>query len=206
MSQRPCVAFTAVALLVLNAHAFHAFSSLCLSTPPLPLVAGVSNISAIYDVSYWQQCRAFLSFAAEDFPTVTFTFGPKYCMGREVATFLVPADVPNGDAHLIWECSGLPPTCIQASITQVGLLAFEHVRIELRCSSFVNTAQPCSKCYVNGAQHGRPPCDSKTNVLKYRDRCIPGGVQWIPLRQYGMGFILKPSWHDFIGVQQRPPC
>ncbi|KAJ0100698.1 hypothetical protein J7T55_004194, partial [Diaporthe amygdali] len=118
MSRRFRDAATLAVLHSTTSHAFQSPSSLCLSAPPLPLVAGVSNVSAVLDVAFWEQCRAFLCFSDPDFPPITFTFDSSDCVGSETASFIVPDGVPNGDALVIWECEGFSSACTQANITQ----------------------------------------------------------------------------------------
>ena len=55
-----------------------------------------------FDIPFWEQCRASLCFSNHNFPPITFAFDSSDCVGPEVASFVVPDGVPNGDALVIW--------------------------------------------------------------------------------------------------------
>ncbi|KAK8036610.1 hypothetical protein PG991_001747 [Apiospora marii] len=62
-------------------------------------------------------CKAMLSFADPDFLPLSYYFDPLPCPGRYLASFLVPAGAPNGDAFVTWQCAGLQPLCSHARIS-----------------------------------------------------------------------------------------
>ncbi|KAI3333826.1 hypothetical protein F4824DRAFT_502814 [Ustulina deusta] len=93
-----------VAMLVVVTGAFEDWPLVCISSPPMQLVAGTTNVSAINE-SLFGKCRALLQFADPDFVPITYSFTPTIlCPGPQVASFLVPPGVPNGDARIIWQC------------------------------------------------------------------------------------------------------
>ncbi|KAI3331120.1 hypothetical protein F4824DRAFT_498912 [Ustulina deusta] len=93
-----------VAMLVAVTGAFEDWPLVCISNPPMQLVAGTTNVSAINEGLYGK-CRALLQFADPDFVPITYSFTPTVpCSGPRVASFLVPPGAPNGDARVIWQC------------------------------------------------------------------------------------------------------
>lgn len=96
---------TLIALLVAVTGAFEDWPLVCISSPPMQLVAGTTNVSSITESLYGEKCRALLQFTDPDFVPITFSFPPGVpCSGPRVASFLVPPGAPNGDARVIWQC------------------------------------------------------------------------------------------------------
>ncbi|KAI8626622.1 hypothetical protein F5Y19DRAFT_221897 [Xylariaceae sp. FL1651] len=94
-----------VAMLVAVTGAFEDWPLVCVSNPPMQLVAGTTNVSAINESLYGKKCRALLQFADPDFVPITYSFIPTIpCSGPRMASFLVPPGAPNGDARVIWQC------------------------------------------------------------------------------------------------------
>jgi hypothetical protein len=60
-----------------------------------------------------------LKFSNLDFPDLHFSFEFLTCLGDlQAAEFTIPLEVPNGDAYLLWHCTGNdPPTCNHIWIT-----------------------------------------------------------------------------------------
>ncbi|KAK4119376.1 hypothetical protein N657DRAFT_637315 [Parathielavia appendiculata] len=76
---------------------------LCTSSPPLVLEAGVSIVSAAFSGKITEHCTSTLTFADSDFLPVTYEFDPDAsCPGPLLASFIVPAAVPNGRVWVKW--------------------------------------------------------------------------------------------------------
>lgn len=93
------------ALLMSVTAAFEDWPLVCISGPPMQLVAGTTNVSAINESLFGKKCRALLQFADPDFAPITYSFTPTTsCAGSRETSFLVPPSAPNGDARVIWQC------------------------------------------------------------------------------------------------------
>ncbi|KID72173.1 uncharacterized protein G6M90_00g027770 [Metarhizium brunneum] len=58
-----------------------------------------------------------MSFGDSSFLPLRFNFSTTPCEGQLIAKFTTPAEVPNGEADIFWQCAGLAPYCYQANIT-----------------------------------------------------------------------------------------
>ncbi|KAF5132815.1 hypothetical protein E5D57_003437 [Metarhizium anisopliae] len=58
-----------------------------------------------------------MSFGNSSFLPLRFNFSTTQCEGQLIAKFTTPAEVPNGEADILWQCAGLAPYCYQANIT-----------------------------------------------------------------------------------------
>ncbi|KAL2133647.1 hypothetical protein VTI74DRAFT_1962 [Chaetomium olivicolor] len=91
---------------------------LCTSSPPLALEAGVSIVSAAFSGKITGRCTATLTFADTNFLPVTYEFDPPTsCQGPLLASFIVPAAAPNGNAWVKWQCAGFSASCSHGVIT-----------------------------------------------------------------------------------------
>ncbi|KAK7937613.1 uncharacterized protein PG986_014481 [Apiospora aurea] len=92
---------------------------LCLSDPPMALDAGSSVALVVLDGGpVGRPCKAMLSFADPDFLPVSYYFDPLPCPGRYLASFLVPAGAPNGDAFVTWWVDATPSPTSVVALTQ----------------------------------------------------------------------------------------
>ncbi|KAK0627166.1 hypothetical protein B0T14DRAFT_129331 [Immersiella caudata] len=105
ISHRTAMKIAIAALLAAVSAAFRDWPLVCMSSPPMQLIAGTTNVSAINENPYWKQCRAILHFADPEFVPITYSFTPTApCSGTQVTSFVVPSGAPNGDARIIWQC------------------------------------------------------------------------------------------------------
>ena len=91
----------------------------CTNSPPLQLIAGESEASAVYvgsglvlsfsrltpfrhDNPFGLNCRALLQFSDSDYHPISYTFNPGSACSDEIISFLVPLGAPNGPASIIW--------------------------------------------------------------------------------------------------------
>ncbi|KAI0163878.1 hypothetical protein GGR57DRAFT_268622 [Xylariaceae sp. FL1272] len=107
----------ALSVLPMMANSIALAPALCLSGPVLSLHAGVSVVSVVVESEKIQQCIATTEFASIDFLPVTYSFTNFSCPGSHVASFVLPEDVPNGEAIITWRCAGLTPRCDYVNIT-----------------------------------------------------------------------------------------
>ncbi|RYP01924.1 hypothetical protein DL764_006019 [Monosporascus ibericus] len=90
---------------------------MCISGPSFALEAGVSVLAAVINGDFTQRCAATVGFADPDFLPVSYSFEPLPCSGRQVANFVLPKEVPNGEAYITWHCAGLTPACNYAKVS-----------------------------------------------------------------------------------------
>ncbi|KAI1207648.1 uncharacterized protein F4807DRAFT_173486 [Annulohypoxylon truncatum] len=94
-----------VGLLVAVAGAFEDWPLMCISNPPMQLVAGITNVSVTNENFFERKCRALLEFADPDFAPVTYSFtSTSPCPGSRETNLPIPLGSPNGDARVIWQC------------------------------------------------------------------------------------------------------
>ncbi|KAM5353333.1 hypothetical protein ACJZ2D_016765 [Fusarium nematophilum] len=84
---------------------------LCLAEPALTLEAGKSSLSAIVHSPMETRCEATMYFSDPSFLPVRYSFEALACDGGQVLKFKVPEESPNGDVDVIWQCTGLAPSC-----------------------------------------------------------------------------------------------
>ncbi|SPJ78485.1 uncharacterized protein FTOL_06874 [Fusarium torulosum] len=84
---------------------------LCVSEPGLSLEAGKSSISAIVHSPMEKRCEATMHFSDPSFLPLRYSFDEVDCDGSQVLEFTVPPGSPNGDVGIIWQCTGLAPSC-----------------------------------------------------------------------------------------------
>ncbi|KAH6658612.1 hypothetical protein BKA67DRAFT_217828 [Truncatella angustata] len=92
-------------------------SGLCISEPLMALDAGFSKVSASINDDQSHRCEASLEFSNSDFLSLSYSFQPLNCSASQVMTFMLPPEVPNGEAFVTWHCSGLTPLCYHANIS-----------------------------------------------------------------------------------------
>ncbi|RYO97359.1 hypothetical protein DL765_011203 [Monosporascus sp. GIB2] len=80
---------------------------MCISGPAFALEAGVSVLAAVINGDFTQRCAATVGFADPDFLPVSYSFESLPCSGRQVANFVLPKEVPNGEAYITWPSSTL---------------------------------------------------------------------------------------------------
>ncbi|TVY25300.1 hypothetical protein LHYA1_G008585 [Lachnellula hyalina] len=89
----------------------------CISAPAVTLQPG-SIVSASLQPSPGKRCEAVLTFADSDFFPLRVDFKPISCLGSQEAQFVVPLEVPNGEAFILWRCADQSsPSCTQAMIS-----------------------------------------------------------------------------------------
>ncbi|KAM7192225.1 hypothetical protein V8F33_008499 [Rhypophila sp. PSN 637] len=109
---------TATAFLPVWANAYSIDPTICMSSPPIALEAGVSVVSATVSGELTRRCSAGLKFADPDFLPVVYDFDPaEPCLGRLLASFVLPAGAPNGSVCLTWQCAGSPASCSHGVIS-----------------------------------------------------------------------------------------
>ncbi|KDN70499.1 hypothetical protein CSUB01_07944 [Colletotrichum sublineola] len=105
--------------LIVSACALRSLHKLCISEPPLMLVAGESTVQATSHSPFNQDCRAAIYFSNPAFPPITYPYGSGSChYGAEKASFLVPLGVPNGEAFVTWTCGTVAQACLRAIISE----------------------------------------------------------------------------------------
>ncbi|KAL8369527.1 hypothetical protein RB595_000044 [Gaeumannomyces hyphopodioides] len=110
---------TVFPFLIISSSALGGLFSLCISDPPLLLVAGQSKIQAINYSPARRDCRAAIHFANLAFPPITYLYSSGSChFGSENASFQVPIGAPSGDAFVTWECGAVTHTCVRAVISE----------------------------------------------------------------------------------------
>ncbi|CAJ2508761.1 Uu.00g137870.m01.CDS01 [Anthostomella pinea] len=86
---------------------------ICTSSLVLQLVAGVSNVSAVYDNPFGKDCRALLQFADPTYELITYPFPHLRYAGLARTSFLLPAGPPNGGANVeLFRAGGLPKAVV----------------------------------------------------------------------------------------------
>ncbi|KAM5357283.1 hypothetical protein ACJZ2D_016420 [Fusarium nematophilum] len=108
-----------LAVLVASASALGSLPDLCITEPPLLLVAGESTVQATNHNPIRWDCRAVIHFSNPAFAPITYPYGAGSCYsGSENASFLVPPGVPNGDAFVTWACGVYTQACVRAIISK----------------------------------------------------------------------------------------
>jgi hypothetical protein len=88
-------------VLVINGGFVHASPPpICMSSPLYNVQPG-SPISAQLD-SKGKRCEATVKFTNADFLPLHIDFPPLMCMGFQAAEFMLPREVPNGNAFILW--------------------------------------------------------------------------------------------------------
>ncbi|KLO99135.1 Uncharacterized protein Y057_5063 [Fusarium fujikuroi] len=106
------VHFSVVISLVHGALALSMGYPLCTTEPALSLEAGKSSLSANVHSSMEQRCEATLHFSDPSFLPIRYSFDDELeCDGKQVLAFTIPKGSPNGDVDIIWQCTGLAPSC-----------------------------------------------------------------------------------------------
>ncbi|KAF5701676.1 hypothetical protein FGLOB1_10037 [Fusarium globosum] len=106
------VHFSVVISLVHGALALSMGYPLCITEPALSLEAGKSSLSANVHSSMEQRCEATLHFSDPSFLPIRYSFDDELeCDGKQVLAFTIPKGSPNGDVDIIWQCTGLAPSC-----------------------------------------------------------------------------------------------
>ncbi|KAF4448269.1 hypothetical protein F53441_8303 [Fusarium austroafricanum] len=84
---------------------------LCITEPALSLEAGKSPLSVTVHSPMEIRCEATMHFSDPAFLPIRYSFGELECDGNQVLAFTVPSGAPNGDVDIIWQCTGLAPSC-----------------------------------------------------------------------------------------------
>ncbi|KAI0388208.1 hypothetical protein F5Y17DRAFT_269655 [Xylariaceae sp. FL0594] len=112
---------------------------LCITAPLSTLHAGTSVLSAVIDSDVVQQCIATVEFTTLDFLPISYSFNNSSCPGSYAMSFVLPKDVPNGQAKVTWECAGLSPTCNFINMTGAVQTSTELVTVTGPSGTFVET-------------------------------------------------------------------
>ncbi|KAF6516130.1 hypothetical protein HZS61_004871 [Fusarium oxysporum f. sp. conglutinans] len=106
------VHFTVAIFLAHGALALSMGYPLCITEPVLSLEAGKSSLSANVHSPMEQRCEATLHFSDPSFLPIRYSFDDELdCDGKQVLAFTIPKGSPNGDVDIIWQCTGLAPSC-----------------------------------------------------------------------------------------------
>jgi hypothetical protein len=71
-------------------------------TSPFAFIAAGSTMSATFDNPLGKRCDATLTFQNSDFRPIHFGFESLNCIGFQHAEIIIPLEVPNGDAYILW--------------------------------------------------------------------------------------------------------
>ncbi|KAF8847341.1 hypothetical protein BDZ45DRAFT_754998 [Acephala macrosclerotiorum] len=88
---------------------------ICMESPLYTLSPG-SIVSARLDAN-GMRCEATVLFSNVSFLPLHVDFQGVSCLGFQLANFTLPAQVPNGEAFILWKCAGQSPMCNQAMIS-----------------------------------------------------------------------------------------
>ncbi|KAK4163062.1 hypothetical protein QBC43DRAFT_355453 [Cladorrhinum sp. PSN259] len=142
----PLVLITVVAV-------FHAVAEICITNPPTQLIAGVSNISIVYDNPFARPCWAVVRFANDEFQPITYSFDPPSpCSHMQQNSFLIPHNSPSGDAIILWNCLEAGTLCAAVSI--LGGLEDTSINNDFRVrTGYVSCTSTMDKQSTQAAGH-----------------------------------------------------
>ncbi|KAI1119352.1 hypothetical protein F5Y14DRAFT_394998 [Nemania sp. NC0429] len=168
---------------------------LCISSPVLDLVAGKTEVSAVIEGGLERRCIAILSFENDNFLPVFYSFEPSPCSGQQVTSFHVPAEAPDGDAYVTWQCSGFASACSHANIT--GGLG--NPTMKLQRSGVVGCvleALETSTTFVTATRSSTTITTSLAAVFTKTDTGFPLLTGSTNLGSEAPKSLLSPGWHS----------
>ncbi|KAK2011599.1 hypothetical protein LZ32DRAFT_659430 [Colletotrichum eremochloae] len=90
-----------LSVLIPSTLALHHLPFVCVSSPPIPLEAGTSTVSAVLEDPLNRRCEATIFFADPNFLPISYSFDSE-CSGSKINSFKLPIGAPNGEAHVSW--------------------------------------------------------------------------------------------------------
>ncbi|KAF4340638.1 hypothetical protein FBEOM_5422 [Fusarium beomiforme] len=105
------VHFAVAIFLIHGALALSMGYPLCITEPALSLEAGNASLSASVHSPMERRCEATLHFSDPSFLPIRYSFDELDCDDKQVLAFTIPKGSPNGDVDIIWQCTGLAPSC-----------------------------------------------------------------------------------------------
>jgi hypothetical protein len=92
------------------------FPAICMVDPALPLKPG--DVVRSHLLPQRRRCEASVVFTNPDFLPLRYGFRSLPCLGFLSAEFIIPREVPNGDANIIWKCADQSlPSCSRVTIS-----------------------------------------------------------------------------------------